>query len=204
MVPLPSPSFLPPPLPQCWPQPRHWGGSRPRRRTRRRQLGNGERRRPRWGRRHGLPTRECGGGEERGGGGRERGVTEGGKSRLRFVLLERERENKKREGGSAGRRRTQKKERDAFKKKPSGFGERGKKCGLKRESRAKQARAATATAAVTQMGPPSLAALVRCAINVHACIRHTRPSSTRSSSSCRNPWQKHFAFASIQCCLGAC
>ena len=56
-------------------------------------------------------------------------MTEGGKSRLRFVLLERERENKKREGGSAGRRRTQKKERDAFKKSRAASESAGKNVG---------------------------------------------------------------------------
>ena len=46
-------------------------------------------------------------------GGREGVKEKGGKSRLRFAPSERERENKKREGGSAGR--TQKK-KDAFEK----------------------------------------------------------------------------------------
>ena len=95
----------------------------------------------------------CDGHERR--GEREEGEGEGEEKADFASLLWRERENKKREGGSAGRRRTNDaaaKERRETRSKKAGERRRAreKKCGLKRESRAKLARRTDADeAAVT-------------------------------------------------------
>ena len=148
----------------------------------------------------------CDGHERR--GEREEGEGEGEEKADFASLLWRERENKKREGGSAGRRRTndaaakERRER-RVRKKPESGEERGKKCGLKRESRAKLARRAEGRSGCNLNGasPRPLASSLahskhlcnnvhaRCSASDRQADTHTRRHLVRSFP--RNPWQKH-------------
>ena len=154
----------------------------------------------------------CDGHERRGEGERERGGG-GGKSRLRFAPLEREREQeaRRRKRGKTENERTtrppKKEERDAFEKSRRAEKSAGKKCGLKRESRAKLARRAEGRSGCNLNGasPRSLARSLahskhlcnnvhaRCSASDRQADTHTRRHLVRSlaRSFPRNPWQKH-------------
>ena len=194
-----------PTRPPRWPQPRHRGGSRPQWR--------------RWWR-----TPE--GGKEGGGvslamekeggcDGHEQRAGREGRGRKKQTSLrsfgERERtrsaKEEAREDGERTTRPPKKEERDAFEKSRRAEKSAGKKCGLKRESRAKLARRTEGRSGCNLNGasPRSLARSLahskhlcnnvhaRCNASDRQADTHTRRHLVRSPARSfpRNPWQKH-------------